>query len=626
MKKQIFILLWVIGFISSFGQEKIKVEKAEDLPKHNYQLTNQNLSDLISDDEALSALASEVKEDLELDLDKYEFSDPSILKDYYGDLSIIAFLEKDYNKALDYIYKTRELSDKESERLIRSCEFEAYILAARETGSDNQAVIQELMKEKLASYLETLPFDKIQEDIESRKGRAEIYNANIITGYLNGELQQSVDNNQGNVPLDVAMTILGMKVTMIYYLPNKDMIAEVHTDLLNRKAVKIEKQDIWKERNMSFTEKDGYSSMVVGIWDTGVDIDIFPDNNRWTNKKEKLNGKDDDKNGYIDDLHGIAYDYEGRKSIYMLIHEADTMKDLAELQGLFRGLIDMMANVDSKAARNFKSKTSEMTPEEYETFFEKINLMGSYNHGTHVAGIAVNGNPFARILSARLMFDYKNIPDIPTMETAERWGKMYADVLNYFTENKVRVVNMSWSMDIRVDILPALRKNGIGKDEEERFEIAKKMFQIHKEAFYKAMEDTRNILFVAAAGNNNDDVDFAGSIPSSFNFPNILTVGAVDIEGKKTSFTTEGASVDVYANGYEVESYVPGGKLLRMSGTSMASPNVANLAAKIVTVNPELTPAEVKEIIINNATQSEEDPKVLLVHPIKSIEAAKAAR
>lgn len=624
MKKHFLLLLLASSFVFTFSQEKIKIEKAEDLPKHNYQLANTNLKELILDDALISELAADVRKDLESDLAKYEFSDASILREYYGDLSIIAMLDGDYDTVLKYVYKGRELSDKESERLIRSCELEAYVLAMKETEGKDKAELRETMKEKLAAYLETLPIAIIQEDIENRKGRAEFFSENMITGYIEGELQQSVDNTDGNVPLNVAMTILGMKANLQYYLPNKDIIAEVHGDLLNRKAVKIEKQDIWKERSVNFNEGDDLTSIVVGIWDTGVDIDIFPENNQWTNKKEKKNGKDTDKNGYIDDIHGIAYDYEGRKSAYMLIHEADTMSNLQEIQDLYTGLRDMLANIDSEKAKMARSKTAEMTPEESEAFFEEINLLGSYDHGTHVAGIAVEGNPFAQILSARLMFDYKNIPDIPTMETAERWGKMYEDVLNYFKENNVRVVNMSWSMDIRVDILPALRKNGVGKDEEERFEIAKKMFDIHRNAFYKAMESTPDILFVTAAGNNNDDVDFAGSIPSSFNFPNIMTVGAVDIEGKKTSFTTEGSSVDVYANGYEVESYVPGGERVKMSGTSMASPNVVNLAAKIISVNPELTPVEVKELIISNATKSEEDPDVLLIHPKKSIEAVKS--
>ncbi len=623
MKKNLFFILFAIVLTYSLqGQEKIKIEKAEDLPKHNYQLSKTNLTELIKDDKLLIDLANKIGEDLKVDLNKYEFSDNSILKGYYDDLGTVAEINGDYEKSLSYIYKSRDLAEKESERLIRGCEFEAYAMAQLENIEDKEE-FRQFMKEKLASHLDSLPFDIIQEDIERRKGRADFFNENLLIGFLTGELQTTVDKSEGNVPLDVAMGVLNIKTSLSFYLPNKEVFADVFSDLIDRKAVKIEKQDIWKEREVVFTESDSLEPIVVGIWDTGVDMEVFPENNRWMNKNEVVDGKDNDNNGYIDDVYGVAYDYEGRKSKDMLIPEAHNLENLEEMQQLDKGLIDMMANVESNFAKEFKKKSGEMTPEEYEQFFEILSLLGTYNHGTHVAGIATEGNPFAKILMARLTFDYKTLPDIPTMATAERWAKMYEDVLEYFRNNNVRVVNMSWSMDIRIDIMPALTKNGVGENEEERYEIAKKMFDIHEKSFYKAMEATPDILFVTSAGNSNNDVDFAGSIPSSFNFPNILTVGAVDIEGKKTSFTTEGESVDVYANGYEVESYIPGGDRVKYSGTSMSSPNVVNLAAKIFNVNPKLSAEEVKTLIVENATQSEEDPKVLLIHPAKSVEAAK---
>jgi len=61
-------------------------------------------------------------------------------------------------------------------------------------------------------------------------------------------------------------------------------------------------------------------------------------------------------------------------------------------------------------------------------------------------------------------------------------------------------------------------------------------------------------------------------------------------EWNETSFTSYGSTVVVDADGYNVESYVPGGAKLRLSGTSMASPNVVNLAAKLFALNPALTP------------------------------------
>ena len=93
-------------------------------------------------------------------------------------------------------------------------------------------------------------------------------------------------------------------------------------------------------------------------------------------------------------------------------------------------------------------------------------------------------------------------------------------------------------------------------------------------------------------------------IPSSWDLPNLLVVGAVDQAGDPTSFTSGGETVRVYASGFEVESYVPGGTRMPMSGTSMASPQVCNLAGKVFAKNPKLTPAEVVALI-----QKQRDPE-----------------
>jgi subtilisin family serine protease len=68
---------------------------------------------------------------------------------------------------------------------------------------------------------------------------------------------------------------------------------------------------------------------------------------------------------------------------------------------------------------------------------------------------------------------------------------------------------------------------------------------------------------------------------------------------------------------------VPGGDKLKFSGTSMASPGVANLAAKILAVNPKLKPEEVIAIIKSTADRTP-DGRRNLINPRKAIEAAKA--
>jgi subtilisin family serine protease len=177
---------------------------------------------------------------------------------------------------------------------------------------------------------------------------------------------------------------------------------------------------------------------------------------------------------------------------------------------------------------------------------------------------------------------------------------------------------MSWRYN-SASIEGALAANGVGKDPAERRKMANEMFEVEKQGLYEAIKGAPGILFVCGSGNENNDANFSEYIPASFELPNLITAGAVDSEGKKTSFTTEGKSVDFYANGYEVESYVPGGDRLKFSGTSMASPNVANLAAKLFAANPKLTPAEVIKLIGEGAEPSAEDPKIKLINPKRSL-------
>jgi subtilisin family serine protease len=83
----------------------------------------------------------------------------------------------------------------------------------------------------------------------------------------------------------------------------------------------------------------------------------------------------------------------------------------------------------------------------------------------------------------------------------------------------------------------------------------------------------------------------------------------------------------VHANGYQVESYIPGGQRVAQSGTSMSAPQVTNLAGKMLAVNPGLTPPEIIRIIRDTADKTADGRRVL-VNPKKAIatvEAKKAA-
>ena len=122
------------------------------------------------------------------------------------------------------------------------------------------------------------------------------------------------------------------------------------------------------------------------------------------------------------------------------------------------------------------------------------------------------------------------------------------------------------------------------------------------------MQSAPEILFICAAGNANANSGFNETAPAAFTLPNLLVVGAVDQAGDEASFTSYGDTVKVYASGYQVESTVPGGARISFSGTSMASPNVVNLAAKLLALDPALTPAQVIKLIVKGASPQRRRP------------------
>jgi len=123
---------------------------------------------------------------------------------------------------------------------------------------------------------------------------------------------------------------------------------------------------------------------------------------------------------------------------------------------------------------------------------------------------------------------------------------------------------------------------------------------------------------VCAAGNSDSNASFDETIPAGFDLPNLLVVGAVDQAGDETSFTSYGKTVKVDADGFQVPSYVPGGAIVKLSGTSMASPNVANLAAKLIALDPKLTPSQTIALIVAGSTASA-DGRRHLIDPVQSV-------
>ena len=210
------------------------------------------------------------------------------------------------------------------------------------------------------------------------------------------------------------------------------------------------------------------------------------------------------------------------------------------------------------------------------------------------------------------------------MEWAEKFKQDFQQIGDYFNTNHVRVVNMSWGDDVG-EFEQWLSKTSSEKDPAVRKQQAQAVFKIWREAIENAIRSAPNTLFVCAAGNSNSNAEFLGDAPASLHLPNLIAVGAVDQAGEETSFTSYGDTVVVDADGYEVESYVPGGTKLRLSGTSMASPNVVNLAAKLIALDPSLTPQQTIALIEKGADKSA-DGRRNLINPKATVALLKQQR
>ena len=605
------ILLGLSGILQA-QNEKVIVKTQADLPRLTYKVDILP-SAFLTADEPFKKLVAEYKKDILDIMEKYTIEDTSSLKGYYGDLSTIALIEADYSKLRKYGEIIKNLETKPSAKLMSGIFDNALIASdsARENKTD-------LFRENLKSSVAKLPWEIVGNDVKSAKAGVEIVSENLIIGMLKSQCDPAAYKT-GIISGEIARTIIGSRTSLGKMLPYKNIIVEVLQDYVDRN--KVEKQNIWADRDISFSGQKKLKTVVIGIWDSGVDSAVYG-SLMFQNKKEKLDGKDNDRNGYIDDINGIAYTLDNYRTAGVLYPlDGNQRRRYPEMISQIKGLLDLQSNIDSPEAKDLKQKMSNLKQEEVSSFIEELSLYSIYAHGTHVAGIASAGNPAARILVVRETYDYKIIPAPPNIADAERWTKNCMDIINYFRKHGVRVVNMSWGWTQK-DLESGLEANGIGENSEERAKLANEIFNIQYEGISKAIMSAPEILFVVAAGNSNNDVDFVKDLPAGLGLPNLMVAGAVDQAGDFTSFTSTGRSVAVYSNGFEVESFVPGGMRMKFSGTSMSAPAVVNLAAKLISLDPKLTPEKVKDLIKKGADISS-DGKQLLINPKKTIELIK---
>ncbi|UOQ70593.1 S8 family peptidase [Hymenobacter cellulosilyticus] len=203
-------------------------------------------------------------------------------------------------------------------------------------------------------------------------------------------------------------------------------------------------------------------------------------------------------------------------------------------------------------------------------------------HGTHCAGIIAADR--RNTLGVQGIADHVRILAVRAVPDGDEHDKDIANAIRYAVDHGAKIISMSFG----------------------------KYFSPEKSVVDEAMRyaEARGVLLVHAAGNDHLDYDTTPAYPSTRylsgkDIPNLITVGAsarTNDESLAASFSNYGrGTVDVFAPGMAILSTTPGSDYAEMSGTSMAAPVVAGVAAVLKTYFPQLTPADLKRIILQSA-------------------------
>src|SRR5215217_5081494 len=249
---------------------------------------------------------------------------------------------------------------------------------------------------------------------------------------------------------------------------------------------------------------------------------------------------------------------------------------------------DLIQNMWMRPASMAPYHDNELGTIDDENGFNAIDSAGDpmdeNGHGTHCAGI-IGAEGENNIGIAGVNWKVKIMP--LKFMNAGGFGstKDAIEAVNYVIDRKkagvnVRIISASWGSTQKSRALEAVIR--------------------------KAYEN--GILFVAAAGNASTNNDRSPHFPSSYNVPNLISVAALERHDQLASFSNYGEkSVAIAAPGVEILSTWLDNQYEEKSGTSMATPVVAGVAALVVAENPRISVDDLRKRIMASS-----DPIVAL--------------
>lgn len=587
-----------------------QIQSQADIPRSEYRLPDLPSVLIMDNPDALIPLREQLDTDVTGILDGYQIHDVATRRTLLGHLLRVAFAEADWNRVLSTIGELQALEDSPAEQAAVSYLEAAYARAAIETGTGDaqDPRFQAAFRHTLSAQLARMDLAVSGPTLRNAKNSAEIISPALLRGGLEGALDPNAEA-QGLVVGRGTVSVLLANRQLVEFLPLNTITAEVLGERLEGEQPEI--ADLWSERLVDLSDRGQLTPVTVGIWDTGTDVALFGDR-VWVNPQERVNGRDDDGNGFVDDVNGIGFAPGWTRSTGVLrpVSEDDAPV-LDESLRLVKGALDMQLGRDTDDATLYRTTMAGLEGDGLQDFQLRMQRMGLYLHGTATADIAQRGNPAIRLLPVRFDQAIGTVPAPFDEAFAERFADYVHDSVDYLDAAGARVVNMSWRITT-----PQIEStlSSVEPDAERRRERAIAIFDTMNNALREAFAAKPHMLFVAGAGNENEDVEFVRSMPAGINLPNLITVGAVDQALQDTHFTSYGGSIDVYANGQSIPSRVPGGLVLPLSGTSMSAPQVSNLAAMIWALDPQLSVAEVREMILSNATEEGDQALPVISH------------
>ena len=337
--------------------------------------------------------------------------------------------------------------------------------------------------------------------------------------------------------------------------------------------------------------------VIVAVLDSGIDIDHDDlKENIWKNNNEIPGNKiDDDNNGFIDDIYGWNYLGEAYFEQLELTRLLGKGTDFPEKEEAQKDYDKRFANARSENIKkyylnfDFRGRTTGDDPDNFDEVDYGDNnvkhIRPDESHGTHVAGIiaASRNNGFGIDGVANNV----KIMSLRVVPYGDEYDKDVALGIKYAADNGAHIINTSFG----------------------------KGFSPHSDKVREAIAyaASKDVLIVNAAGNDNDDLDVVPVYPNDSykNGPevsdNFISVGALNpYFGKylKADFSNYGKiNVDVFAPGVNIRSLIPENKYDSFSGTSMASPGVAGVAAVLKSYFPKLKANELKKILIESGIE-----------------------